>query len=59
VANQKEKQDERLTERIVVLVRPSFKEQYRGMAESIGEDVSEHIRAAWEAELALYESAKA
>ena len=59
MANPKDKPEERLTERIVVLVRPSFKEQYRGMAEAIGEDVSEHIRAAWEAELALYDSAKA
>ena len=59
MANPKDKPEERLTERIVVLVRPSFKEQYRGMAEAIGEDVSEHIRAAWEAELALYDAAKA
>lgn len=59
MANPKEKTEERLTERIVVLVRPSFKKEFDAYCSAIKKNQSEHIRAAWEAELALYEVAKA
>jgi hypothetical protein len=59
---------ENKTERIVVLVTPSFKEKYTGYVDAItpvaeGKDkkdnVSAHCRKNWEAELALYEASKA
>ena len=59
MANPKEDQGERLTERIVVLVKPKFKAKYDAYCAAIGENQSEHIRSAWEGELALYEAAKA
>ena len=58
MANPKEDQGERLTERIVVLVRPKFKAAYDAYCAAIGENQSEHIRSAWEGELALYDAAK-
>lgn len=59
---------ENKTERIVVLVTPSFKERYTAYVDAITPDVegkdkrdnvSGHVRASWEAELALYEANKA
>jgi len=50
--------DERFIERIVTLVTPEFKRRYTEMCDSIGENVSEHIRQNWEIELELYESSK-
>jgi hypothetical protein len=58
---------ENKTERIVVLVPPSFKERYTAYVNAItpaikGKDkkdnVSAHCRENWEAELALYEANK-
>ena len=49
----KDKED-RLNERIVVLVPEATKEAYTAMCDAIGENMSEHIRQSWEAELALY-----
>ena len=59
MANPKDKPEERLTERIVVLVTPSFKKQFDAYCDAIGENQSAHIRATWEGEVALYEAAKA
>jgi hypothetical protein len=62
VANPKEDQGERMVERIVILVRPSFKEAYTEMVGKITKaskpDVSKHIRPMLEGELALYDAAK-
>ena len=50
--------DQRLADRMVILVTKEFKDEYNSMCQAMGENASQHIRTTWELELALWKASK-